>query len=42
MEVIIQKMVSSWFSFLVKTGKNREAEIASGEISVRDEEAGPG
>lgn len=30
-------MGSSWFSFLVKTGKNGEAEIASGEIRVRDE-----
>lgn len=40
--VIIQKMVSSWFSFHVKTGKNREAEIASGEIRARAEEASPG
>lgn len=32
--VIIQKMVSSWFSFLVKTGKNKEAEIASGRLGL--------
>ena len=38
----MQKMASSCFSFLVKTEKNQEAEIASGEIRVRDEEAGPG
>lgn len=38
----MQKVVSSCFSFLVKTEKNREAGTVSGEMRVRDEEAGPG
>lgn len=42
----MQKMVSSCFSFLVKTGKKKKkpggAGIASGEIRAGDGGAGPG